>query len=87
MFRMSGALYRDGRILRSCVSRQEGEISRTQKVFSALTEICGYMDLAVPIWLEQNIREFKSRSKTLFRQDSFVESISFDHLEIQVIEE
>jgi hypothetical protein len=45
------------------------------------------MDLAVPIWLDPNIREFQKKSKTLFRSDSFVEPISFDYLKIEVIEE
>ncbi len=87
MFRMSGTLYKDGRILRSCVSRQPGSESRTQHVFTALNEICEYLDLAVPIWLDTNIREFQRKSKTDFRADSFVEPISFDSLKIEVIEE
>lgn len=87
MFRMSGALYQDGKLLRSCVSRQAGGLSRTQKVFAALQEICEYLDLAVPIWLESNIREFQQKSKTDFRADSFVEPIPFALLRIEVIEE
>ncbi len=88
MFRMSGELYKDGRMIRNCVSRQTGyDVSRTEHVFKALQEICEYMDLAVPIWLDPNIREFQKKSKTLFRSDSFVEPISFDYLKIEVIEE
>ena len=36
---------------------------------------------------ESNIPDFKRHSKTRFRQDSFIEHIEFDYLEIQVIEE
>jgi len=34
-----------------------------------------------------NIADFKRHNKTRFTQDSFVESIDFDYLEIQIIEE
>ncbi len=88
MFRMSGTIYKDGRIVRDCVSRQEDySVSRTQHVLIALREICDYLDLEVPIWLDQNIRQFKQKSKTQFYPDSFVEQIPFDYLAIEIIEE
>lgn len=88
MFRMSGTIYKDGRIVRDCVSRQEDySVSRTQHVLTALREICDYLDLEVPIWLDQNIRQFKQKSKTQFYPDSFMEQIPFDYLAIEIIEE
>ena len=88
MFRMSGSIYRNGQIVRECVSRQEdNSLSRTDRVLTALKEICEYMDLAVPIWLQSNINEFRRKSITSFRSDSFVEPIGFDYLRIEVIEE
>lgn len=88
MFRMSGSIQREGRTLRSCVSRQEDEsLSRTRHVIEALREISEHLDLPVPIWLSKNIREFQRKSRTDFRQDSFLEHIPFDVLHIEVIEE
>ena len=88
MFRMSGSIQREGKTLRSCVSRQEDEsLSRTRHVMEALREISEYLDLPVPIWLSKNIREFQRKSRTDFRQDSFLEHIPFDDLHIEVIEE
>jgi hypothetical protein len=52
-----------------------------------LTEICREFDLAEPIWLDSNIREFQKIARTRFRKDSFIEEIDFDYLEIWVIEE
>ena len=43
--------------------------------------------MAKPIWLDSTIEEFKRHDKVRFTKDNFVESISFDYLEIQVIEE
>jgi len=61
--------------------------TRTHKVFNALEKACYEFDLGKPIWLETNIREFKKRSSTKFRKDSFIEEIPFDFLEFSVIEE
>ena len=53
----------------------------------ALDEICHEFDLSQPIWLDSNIRYFQLHDKTRFTKDSFIESIDFDYLEFQVIEE
>ena len=66
---------------------RRGDDTRTHKVFHTLDELCREFDLGRPIWLERNIREFQRHSKTRFHQDSFIEEIDFDYLEIQILEE
>lgn len=61
--------------------------TRTHKVFHALDEVCLRFDLSAPIWLDKTITEFKRHRKARFTQDNFIETIDFDYLEIQVIEE
>lgn len=61
--------------------------TRTHKIFNAIDKICKEMDLPQPIWLDKNIKEFKSIAKVRFGRDSFIEEVPFDYLEIQVIEE
>lgn len=61
--------------------------TRTHKVFHALDEVCLRFDLSAPIWLDKTITEFKRHRKARFTQDNFIETINFDYLEIQVIEE
>lgn len=63
------------------------ELSRTKKTFRLLEEICHKWDLAVPVWFESTIHDFKYHAKARFQKDNFIESIDFDYLEIQVIEE
>ena len=36
MFRLSGQIWKNGKIIASCVSRQEGTENRTKKVYTAL---------------------------------------------------
>ena len=69
------------------VCNDNPDMNRTKKVFSALDEACHAFDLQIPAWLDININDFKKFSKARFTQDSFVEHIDFDYLEIPVIEE
>ena len=85
--RIWGKIIKDNHLLRDTVVLLEGSERRTIKVFEGLRLICMEFDLAVPTWLDVNVREFQKIAKTRFRQDSFIETISFDYLEIQVIEE
>ena len=88
MFRMWGKIWKDNRLLKDHVAENcDYSMSRTAMVFQAVEEICQEFDLSKPIWLDANIHEFKRHDRTRFRQDSFIESIEFDYLEIHVIEE
>lgn len=69
------------------VCNDNPDMNRTKKVFSALDEACHAFDLQIPAWLDININDFKKFNKARFTQDSFVEHIDFDYLEIHVIEE
>lgn len=69
-----------------CIEDGSSE-TRTHKVFHALDEVCSKFDLSKPIWLDNTIVEFKRHRKARFTQDNFIDSIDFDYLEIQVIEE
>ena len=66
---------------------KENTMSRTAMVFDAIDQICYAFDLGHPVWLDKTIEEFKRHDKARFTQDNFIESIDFDYLEIQVLEE
>ncbi len=88
MFRMWGKIWKNNRMIRDTViSITDYSLSRTAMVFQSLEDICYEFDLGKPIWLDANISEFQRISKTRFTQDSFIEHIPFDFLEIQIIEE
>lgn len=88
MFRLWGKLFKNNKLLKDFVyENDDPDASRTSKVFGGLETICNELDLGVPIWLDSNIADFKCISRTRFTPDSFIESTSFDYLEIQVIEE
>ena len=87
MFRLWGKLWKDNHLLKDTVICDDSEDTRTHKIFRGLESICYEFDLSKPIWLDNNIDEFKRHDKTRFYQDNFVDAIDFDYLEIQVIEE
>ncbi len=76
-----------GRYIADYTVEDVSDRSRTRKIYAAVEEACYALDLPKPIWLDQNIRDFQRHAKTRFGQDSFIEDLPFDFLEIQVIEE
>ncbi len=85
--RIWGKLWQDNHLLADAVVEDWSDDTRTHKIFHALTKLCMEFDLQEPIWLDSNIEEFKRHGRTRFRQDSFVEEIPFDYLELHIIEE
>lgn len=87
MFRLWARTFKDNHMLKDTTIENAADDTRTHKVFQALDEVCLQFDLGKPLWLDKNIREFKRHRKARFTQDNFIESIDFDYLEIQIIEE
>ncbi|MGI6108041.1 MAG: hypothetical protein ACOX8B_08940 [Lachnospiraceae bacterium] len=88
MFRLWARTVKKNRLLRdTIIEYPDPDKTRTHKIFDSLTEVCRQFDLPSPIWLDSNISEFKRNSLTRFTQDSFVEEVPFDYLEIRVLEE
>ena len=87
MFRLWGKIFKEKRLIKDTVICNDSQDTRTHKIFDALDKICYEFDLGKPIWLDASVTEFRKHRKARFRQDSFIEQIDFDYLEIQVLEE
>ncbi len=87
MFRLWARTFKDTHMLQDTCITDSSIDTRTHKIFHALEKICQEFDLGSPIWLDKTITEFKRHDKVRFTQDNFIETIDFDYLEIQVIEE
>ncbi len=79
--------WKDHHLLRDVVIEDYAQDTRTHKVMRALQQAAEQLDLSTPIWLDVSINSFKRYSKARFTQDAFIESIEFDYLEIEVLEE
>ena len=80
-------LSRSSKTIKETVIENNEDISRTAKVFASLEKACHDWDLAVPVWLDTTINEFKYRARGRFPSDSFHEDVDFDYMEIRVLEE
>ena len=88
MFRLWAKMFKDNRLMKDInIENDDRTLNRTRKIYKAIDEICYEFDLSKPIWLDTNIAEFQRHDKTRFHQDNFIDTIEFDFLEIQVIEE
>ena len=82
-----GRIWKDNHVLRDAVAEETSDDTRTHRIFRALEMLCLEFDLGKPIWLDVNIRDFKRHKRTRFTQDSFIEEIDFDYMEVMILEE
>ena len=87
MFRLWARTFKNTHMLQDACIEDPSADTRTHKVFHALEKVCLEFDLGTPIWLDKTAADFKRHAKTRFYQDNFMETIDFDYLEIQIIEE
>ncbi|MBQ0043179.1 MAG: hypothetical protein KBS85_07695 [Lachnospiraceae bacterium] len=87
MFRLWAKIWHENHLIKDMVVENSSDDTRTHKVFQAVEDISVSFDLPKPLWLEKNVNEFKKSAHTRFYQDSFIEDVDFDYLEIQIIEE
>ncbi|MBR3504382.1 MAG: hypothetical protein IKO07_09085 [Clostridia bacterium] len=53
----------------------------------ALREACRALDAPAPIWLGKNENEFDRFRRTAFTADNFVESVAFDRMEVEFLDD
>lgn len=87
MFRLWGKIWKDNHLEKDFTYERDVDDTRTHMIFDGISQICMEFDLENPIWLDSNVREFKKSAKTRFSQDSFIEQIPFDYMEIEIISE
>jgi len=87
MFRLWLKIRKNNHTVKDMVYESSEDTNRTKKIYKGIEEACRAWDIAQPVWLDATIRDFKTRAHCRFTQANFVETIDFDYLEIQVIEE
>ena len=87
MFRLWVRLIDDKHLIKDTVICDETADTRTHKVMNAIEKACYEMDLSKPIWLDTTVKDFQRHAKCRFTKDAFIESVPFDYMEIQVIED
>ncbi|MBQ1901627.1 MAG: hypothetical protein II169_03635 [Lachnospiraceae bacterium] len=80
-------IWKDAHLVQDITVEDYEQDTRTHKIMNALDKACYEFDLSRPIWLDKTVTEFKRHAKARFYQDSFVEEVPFDYLQIEVLEE
>lgn len=73
-------------IRRHRIDRQVVEPCTRSDPQDALEAACRKLDIAKPLWLEKNQREWDDFGQTRFLPDAFLESVDFERLEIEYID-
>lgn len=73
-----GKLKKEDRIIRDIIVTS-GDLK------TAIAAICNEFDLSKPIILDKHLNETASFNRTVFYPDDFVESVTFDSLDIEII--
>ena len=78
--RLWGRVIRDHRIVSSeTIPMEEGDFE------SALRELCRRLDLPRPVQLPKNDRDLSAFSRTFYGKEHFLEPISFQRLEVEIL--
>ena len=75
------------RITEQAVREFPARPSDAQGWGKALTELVKPLDLACPVLLAKHVQELSRFNRTWFSQADFIESVSFDRLEIEIFPE
>jgi hypothetical protein len=88
MFRLWGKIRKNNKTVQDIVvSSQEAGLSNEERLHECIQKICYELDLQRPIWLPKNQRDFDKYRMVQLTQDNFIETISFDFLELELIDE
>lgn len=88
MFRIWGKLITHNKIVaEKVIAIDNKSLNENDKIQAALETFCHDFDLEKPMWFDKNTKELRQISKTTFREDQFIESIWFDYLEIEIIDD
>lgn len=69
------------------VERQQTVDCAWDEVEEGLTRLCHEMDIPRPLWLNKHYREMNDFRRTHFLPEHFMESVPFDRMEIEYLED
>lgn len=87
MYRLWGIIRKNNKMIRDMVVEYRGDdLSEEQKLRHCIGEICYAFDLQRPMLFPKNMREYNEYNRIVLNQDNFTETIHFDTMELEVIE-
>ncbi|HZK35246.1 MAG TPA: hypothetical protein VFD33_08050 [Bacillota bacterium] len=88
MYKVWGRIRKNNKYIMDMVVKCDlDDHSKEDCLHKCIQKICYEFDLQRPVWFPKNQREFQDLGLITFNQDNFIETIDFDVLEIEVIED
>lgn len=84
--RLEISTFLQDRILAQTVVEQEEGQSFVKTLEKALISACREVNAPLPLWMERNTKEMAAFYQTIFFAEQFLEKISFDRLQIRLLE-
>lgn len=80
-----GSLIIEGKTVRETMAKSEGpDLSFRDKLEKCLLDVCGQLEIPVPLWLKKNTTEFAKFRRTFFSNEQFIEKVWFDKFEFKL---
>lgn len=84
--RLQGEVYFESRLTGlAVVPVGEGGESLAKRLDAALLALCKQMNVPIPVWLQNNTKQFAAFHMTLFTPDQFVDRVHFDQFQIRLL--
>lgn len=90
MFRLWGKIINNNKIVKEHIfelNTSNLTLTLEEKIENGLEELCYKFDIERPMWFSDNNNDIDLIAKTTFKNQNFIETISFDHFEIEIIED
>lgn len=86
--RMEGRIFRGKLLLHVAVTEEKDEsLLFSRQLESCLLQYCKILDIAPPLWLEGNTRDFARFRGTVFFEEQFMEKVPFDRMQIRCLQD
>lgn len=88
MYRLWGKIMKNNEMIDDQVFEStESHLDSDEKLKQGVEALCYHFDLQRPMWFADNTDGIKKIGKTQFLNHHFIENITFDYFEIEVIED
>jgi len=88
MIRLWGLIRKNNKRIKDMVAEcSDPGLTEEEQLFQCIQKICYDFDIQRPMWLPKNQREYNEYRRVVLNQDNFIETIDFDALELELLED
>lgn len=86
--RLQGEVYHQSKLVSlGLVEVEESDAPLGKRLDTALLKLCKQLVVPIPVWLDNNTKQFANFRMTVFFPDQFVDQVHFDQFQIRLLNE